>query len=151
MKKIIICALCAVLALTAAACGGKNKNSDVQNPSIGDIPTAAADRDKNDSEPGGDSTDRDDTSNEGAESGKSGENGTPAQNGSPKKADTSDRTPASDRAEIKANIRDAKELIDNGMTDDAKAIIRVLRSRELTSDEEKQVDELEAKLLKVSD
>ena len=74
-----------------------------------------------------------------------------SQTGGSDKVDTSDRTPTTDRAEIQNNIRDAKELIDEGLIDDAKAIIRVLRSRELTKDEEKQVDELEAKMLKVSD
>ena len=44
MKKIILCALCAAMMLTAASCGGKSTDSNSQNPSIGDIPTAEADR-----------------------------------------------------------------------------------------------------------
>lgn len=151
MKKIVICALCAALMLTAASCGGKKNNSDAQNPSLSDIPTAGANKDNPDSgdenaaqnEKAG--TDANDSNSDKNDDSKSSQD-----NGS-KKVDTSDRTPASDRAEIQNNIRDAKDLIDDGLIDDAKAIIRILRSRKLTKDEEKQVDELEAKMLKVSD
>ena len=54
MKKIILCALCAAMMLTAASCGGKSTDSNSQNPSIGDIPTAEADKGKTDSENTGD-------------------------------------------------------------------------------------------------
>jgi len=154
MKKIILCALCAAMMLTAASCGGKSTDSNSQNPSIGDIPTAKADKDKTDSENTGDepvaqSDSNSDTSDSDSKSDKT-DNKSSQTRGSDE-VDTSDRTPTTDRAEIQNNIRDAKELIDEGLIDDAKAIIRVLRSRELTKDEEKQVDELEAKMLKVSD
>ena len=154
MKKIILCALCAAMMLTAASCGGKSTDSNSQNPSIGDIPTAEADKGKTDSENTGDEPVAQSDSNSGTSDSDSKSDKTDnksSQTGGSDKADTSDRTPTTDRAEIQNNIRDAKELIDEGLIDDAKAIIRVLRSRELTKDEEKQVDELEAKMLKVSD
>lgn len=151
MKKIILCALCVAVALTAASCGGK-KNSETQNPSIGDIPTAEANKDKNDSEsPTDENADQNENNADSNGSGSKSDNDKSSTGGNSNKVDTSDRTAASDRAEIQNNIRDAKELIDDGLIDDAKAIIRVLRSRELTRDEEKQVDELERKMLKVSD
>lgn len=152
MKKIILCALCAAMMLTAASCGGKSTDSNSQNPSIGDIPTAEADKGKTDSENTGDEPAAQSDSNSGTSDSKSDKtDNKSSQTGGSGAVDTSDRTPTTDRAEIQNNIRDAKELIDEGLIDDAKAIIRVLRSRELTKDEEKQVDELEAKMLKVSD
>ena len=154
MKKIILCALCAAMMLTAASCGGKSTDSNSQNPSIGDIPTAKADKDKTDSENTGDEPVAQSDSNSGTSDSDSKSDKTDnksSQTGGSDEVDTSDRTPTTDRAEIQNNIRDAKELIDEGLIDDAKAIIRVLRSRTLTKDEEKQVDELEAKMLKVSD
>ena len=154
MKKIILCALCAAMMLTAASCGGKSTDSNSKNPSIGDIPTAKADKDKTDSENTGDEPVAQNDSNSGTSDSDSKSDKTDnksSQTRGSDEVDTSDRTPTTDRAEIQNNIRDAKELIDEGLIDDAKAIIRVLRSRELTKDEEKQVDELEAKMLKVSD
>ena len=154
MKKIILCALCAAMMLTAASCGGKSTDSNSQNPSIGDIQTAEADKGKTDSENTGDEPAAQSDSNSGTSDSDSKSDKTDnksSQTGGSGAVDTSDRTPTTDRAEIQNNIRDAKELIDEGLIDDAKAIIRVLRSRELTKDEEKQVDELEAKMLKVSD
>lgn len=50
------------------------------------------------------------------------------------------------RAEIANLIRDAKELLQEGLTDDAAMLIRDLRTRELTEAERKQVDALQASL-----
>lgn len=50
------------------------------------------------------------------------------------------------RAEIANLIRDAKELLQEGLTDDAAMLIRDLRTRELTDAERKQVDALQASL-----
>lgn len=63
----------------------------------------------------------------------------------------SERNEKSDNAEIEANLRDAKELIDNGDIDDAKEIIKAIESRKLTPEQQKKLDALKAILIKVSD
>ncbi len=55
------------------------------------------------------------------------------------------------RAEIAKMIRDANELIEEGLSDDAKMALRDLRSRDLTDEEKEQVNALQAKLLSISD
>lgn len=55
------------------------------------------------------------------------------------------------RAEIAKLIKDAEELIEEGLTDDANMTLRDLRSKDLTEEEKKQVDELQGKLVKISD
>ena len=55
------------------------------------------------------------------------------------------------RAEIAKMIRDANELIEEGLSDDAKMVLRDLRSRDLTDEEKEQVNALQAKLLSISD
>lgn len=135
MKKICMIILCLLLA-TAAACGKKEEAP--QTPSISDVPTTEADEAEN----------ADNEEDEGK--GEAAEASDGAGQTQPE-ADTSDRTPQSDRREIENNIRDAQSLIDEGMTDDAKAVIRALRTRDLTPEEEKKVDDLEAQLLTISD
>lgn len=55
------------------------------------------------------------------------------------------------RAEIQQSLKDAEDLIEEGMYDDANMILRALRSRELTDEELAKVDELQGKLVKISD
>lgn len=55
------------------------------------------------------------------------------------------------RKEIAKMIRDANELIEEGLSDDAKMALRDLRSRDLTDEEKEQVNALQAKLLSISD
>ena len=55
------------------------------------------------------------------------------------------------REEIAKMLRDAKELIDEGLTVDASRILRDLRTRDLTDAELAQTDALEASLIKISD
>ena len=55
------------------------------------------------------------------------------------------------RAEIAQSLKDAEDLIEEGMYDDANMILRALRSRELTEEESAKVDELQGKLIKISD
>ncbi|MEE1013614.1 MAG: hypothetical protein U0L92_04805 [Clostridia bacterium] len=55
------------------------------------------------------------------------------------------------RAEIANLIRDAKELLAEGLTDDASMILRDLRTRNLTSAEKEQVDALQASMVTISD
>lgn len=55
------------------------------------------------------------------------------------------------RAEIATMIRDAEELIHEGLFDDATMVLRDLRSRNLTREEEKKVNELQSKLITISD
>ncbi|MDO5310326.1 MAG: hypothetical protein Q4E94_00290 [Clostridia bacterium] len=140
MKRLCIVILC-LLIMTAVSCG--KKESEASPSSIADIPAATADEKVNETE-NGEAADEKSGSESGERSG--GEKADAA-----KQPDTSDRTPQSDRREIENNIRDAQGLIDDGMLDDAKAVIRSLRTRELTAEEEKKVDSLEAQLLTISD
>ncbi len=55
------------------------------------------------------------------------------------------------RAEIAALIRDAKELLNAGLKDDAKMVLRDLRTRTLTPAEKKEVDALQAQMNTISD
>ena len=55
------------------------------------------------------------------------------------------------REEIANMLRDAKELIDEGLTIDASRILRDLRTRDLTDAELAQTDALEASMIKISD
>lgn len=83
----------------------------------------------------------------------------PAQSGKTAAPKASAPAPAKDtrdsesaqRAEIAKLIKDAEELIEEGLTDDANMTLRDLRSKDLTEEEKKQVDELQGKLVKISD
>ena len=83
----------------------------------------------------------------------------PAQSGKTAAPKASAPAPAKDtrdsesaqRAEIAKLIKDAEELIEVGLTDDANMTLRDLRSKDLTEEEKKQVDELQGKLVKISD
>lgn len=83
----------------------------------------------------------------------------PAQSGKTAVPKSSAPAPAKDtrdsesaqRAEIAKLIKDAEELIEEGLTDDANMTLRDLRSKDLTEEEKKQVDELQGKLVKISD
>ena len=145
MKRLCIVILC-LLIMTAVSCGKKEREAS-PSPSIADIPAATADEKVNEAE-GGEAADEKSGSESGEASDDEKDGG---QSDTAKQTDTSDRTPQSDRREIENNIRDAQDLIDNGMLDDAKALIRSLRTRELTAEEEKKVDSLEAQLLTISD
>lgn len=146
MKRLCIVILC-LLIMTAVSCGKKESEAS-PSPSIADIPAATADEKVNEAE-NGEAADEKSGSESGERSGGEKSGGEKAD--AAKQPDTSDRTPQSDRREIENNIRDAQGLIDDGMLDDAKAVIRSLRTRELTAEEEKKVDSLEAQLLTISD
>lgn len=122
MKKLFSLLLCVFMLLSVTSC---KKDSDTGGARLNDIPTASADAE-----------------------GKNGENseGEDSQN-----TDTSDRTPETDREEIKNNLRDAKELIENGSVEDAAMIIKSLQTRDLTEEEEKQLKELQKQMIKISD
>ncbi len=55
------------------------------------------------------------------------------------------------RQEISNMLRDTEALIDEGLFDDARTVLRDLRSRDLTETELKKVDELHAKLQIISE
>lgn len=145
IRRTITALLCLAMVITCASCGKKKQGTD-SDASIGDIPTASADKDN--AQNGDEATENADSGNQNdsqnQDDGKDGKSA--AQDYSNK-----DRTPQSDKTEIDNNIRDAKELINDGNIDDAKALIKVLRSRNLTADQEKQVDRLEAQLISISD
>ena len=54
------------------------------------------------------------------------------------------------RSEIANMLRDAEELINDGLYDDAKMVLRDLRSRTLTSAEKKKVDALQSRMITIS-
>lgn len=62
-----------------------------------------------------------------------------------------DRTEETDRKEIENNLRDARELIEHGYFEDARMLIDGLKTRDLTSDEKKELLELQKKMITVSD
>ena len=133
MKKLLIALICVALCAGITACNKKEKAPDVKEPSVKITDEAEKTEEKEAEKENTEEVTETEAFEKAVEE------------------ESAERTEESDRTEIANNIRDAKELIDEGLIDDAKAIIRVLRSRELTKDEEKQVDELEAKTLKVSD
>ncbi len=55
------------------------------------------------------------------------------------------------RAEIAAMLRDAKDLLDDGYTDDAAMVLRDLKTRNLTDSEKAEVDALQASMVAVSE
>lgn len=56
-----------------------------------------------------------------------------------------------DRTEIAKMIKDAQELINEDMTDDAAMLIRDLLTRDLTDEEREQIKALQEKVVKISD
>lgn len=122
MKKLFSLLLCIFMLLSVTSCG---KNPDEDGAKLNDIPTAAADAEGDEYE----------TTDDGAI----------------QEEDTSDRTPETDREEIKNNLRDAKELIENGSIEDAAMIIKSLQTRDLTDEEEKQLKALQKQMIKISD
>ncbi|MBQ3572969.1 MAG: hypothetical protein IJA16_00065 [Clostridia bacterium] len=122
MKKLFSLLLCMFMLLSVSSC---KKGSDTDGARLNDIPTASADAE--------------------------GENVEISEDDDSQDADTSDRTPETDREEIKNNLRDAKELIENGSVEDAAMIIKSLQTRDLTDEEEKQLKELQKQMIKISD
>ena len=123
MKKILIFIVClAVFAAAAAAILYNNNEGSGLNAPIGGISTAEAD----------------------------GEN-TPEELEDTAEDDFSDRTEESDRKEIESNLRDARELIEDGYIEDATMIIDSLKTRDLTDAERKELLELQKMMIKVSD
>lgn len=66
------------------------------------------------------------------------------------KEPTPERTEETDREEIKNNLRDARQLIEDECYDDAEMILKAIESRELTGEEQKELEELK-KLLSVTE
>ncbi len=67
------------------------------------------------------------------------------------KPEETDRTEETDRAEIQNNLRDARELIEAGATEDATMIIKSLKTRDLTESEKAELEELQKMLIVISD
>lgn len=138
LKRTLAVVLTLTALLAVASCGKDNTPSP--DSSIGDIPTASADKGNESENTDSKSEEKDTTAQEDA-------------NTTSDSGESSDvvGTPQSDNNEIENNIRDAQELINDGATDDAKALIKVLRTRNLTPDQEKRVDKLETQLISISD
>lgn len=122
MKKFFITLLCLCLAFSAYGCG--KKDDDRKNAPISDITPATA----NEESLPNSSDDPDDSTSEAPE-----------------------RTPENDRKEIENNLRDAKQLIDDGCYDDAMMIINSLKTRDLTKEESEKLKALQKQMIKVSD
>ena len=59
--------------------------------------------------------------------------------------------PEVESAEVAKMVRDAEELINEGLIDDAKMLLRDLRSRDLSEADKKAVDKLQSRLVQISD
>lgn len=151
IKKFFTILLCLTFILTAASCGKKKDNSNT-DASISNIPTASADDNQSQENSEQNNADTDNSTSDESEAGaKSSSSGKQNNTQNRQESANKDRTPQTDNAEIESNIRDAQELINDGNIDDAKALIRVLRSRNLTESQEKRVDKLESQLISISD
>lgn len=145
LKTGTLISLCAATALCTAACKNPFSSSD---DSTTENNTVTEEHSVSDTEPTDTKEDSGKTSAEDSSDKAKDEN---TDNNTAAKPENTERTPETDRQEIQNNIRDAEELIDNDMIDDARAVIRTLRSRDLTESEKAQVDNLEKRLLSVSD
>ena len=151
IKKFFTILLCLTFVLTAASCGKKKDNSNT-DASISNIPTASADDNQSQENSEQDNNNTDDSASDESESGDKNASSSKQDNAQKQQESLNkDRTPQTDNAEIESNIRDAQELINDGNIDDAKALIKVLRSRNLTDSQEKRVDKLESQLISISD
>lgn len=151
IKKFFTILLCLTFVLTAASCGKKKDNSNT-DASISNIPTASADDNQSQENSEQDNANTDDSASDESESGDKNASSSKQDNAQKQQESLNkDRTPQTDNAEIESNIRDAQELINDGNIDDAKALIKVLRSRNLTDSQEKRVDKLESQLISISD
>lgn len=146
LKTGALISLCAATALCTAACKNPFSSSDdstsknntvTEEQSVSDTETTDTKEDSRKTSP-------ENSSDKANEKSKNTDN-------TDSKTENTERTPETDRQEIQNNIRDAEELIDNDMQDDARAVIRILRSRDLTEEEKAQVDSLEKRLITVSD
>lgn len=148
MKKLLILAICFVLAAASAGCGNKNDDAG-ENVPLSDIPSASADKTKEEENNPGEERESD-VKNE-AEN-KSDNEGAERSTGASETGEVSpERNADADRREIRNNLRDAEALIDEGMYDDAREVIKVLQTRELTDEEKEQLNELQKRMLTVSD
>ncbi len=139
MKKIAyICTAIAILTMVTSGCG------KFKTPAASSAPTATA-------ASGPTATPSPTDAGVDNRSGLDEKSNSPASSKAPDADTQSGAVQTTNREEIANLIRDAKELIDEGLLDDAKMTLRDLRSRDLTEDEKKQVDELQAKLVKISD
>lgn len=138
IKRIISFAVCLIFILSAAACG---KNNDkTQNPSIKDIPTAEAEAENPDENVPEEQENEPEEYSE-AETEKYVNSETKS----------TDYRSERERVEIGNNLRDAEELIDNGDFEDAMMIIQSLKTRKLSDDESKRLNELQKRMISVSD
>ncbi len=125
MKKFFVFIICLIIAAMVYSCARKN-DIDFPGVRLHDIPASTASSD--DENDDADATEDDELSE-----------------------NNPDRTEESDRAEIKSNLRDARDLIEAGATEDAAMIIKSLQTRDLTEAEKKELKELQKKMITISD
>ena len=124
MKKFVSLAVLLAMIVSLSACSFLNKNSDPPIPADYDN----AIKDTEDTPDDTVSTDGDEQPNE------------------------DDRNnPEVIRQEISNLLRDAETLINDGLYDDAKSVLKNLRSRDLTSAEKEKADALSSRLITISD
>ena len=129
MKKFFIAVICLIIALLMFSCARKN-NADAPGARLHDIPASTASSDD-------ENTDTETTECEEDEDELSENN--------------PDRNEETDRAEIKSNLRDARELIEAGALEDASMIIKGLQTRHLTDAEKNELKELQKMMITISD
>ena len=124
MKKLLIALICVALCAGITACNKKEKAPDVKEPSVKITDEAEKTEEKEAEKENTEEVTETEAFEKAVEE------------------ESAERTEESDRTEIANNIRDAKELIAEELYDDAEMIITALESRELTEEEQKEVDEL---------
>lgn len=137
LKKFLAVFICFTIMISFSACGKKNKDT-TGGAKLRDIPTASAPSENGENAEGGEVENNEENNND-----TNTPNGANSQGG--------ERTSSSDRREIKNNLADARDLIENGYYDDAAMIISGLKTRDLRDSERRELEELQKMMLKVSD
>ena len=132
MKKILAITLCLIMLFSFSSC--KKQENDI---SIKDIPTASADKEET-PENSADEFDRK----------YSGEEDEEYINHKTKKEDIRSER---ERVEIENSLRDAEALVKDGAYEDAMMIIKSLKTRKLTKEENNRIIELQKKMTEISD
>ncbi len=143
MKKIYTIIFSIILIFMLSACGNWGSPISTTRPLPSSAPMT-----------GESNNDSDDDSKEKSEPDASQEpDSTEDSDSSQEPEPTEDKrdNPEEIRQEIANLLRDAEELINEGLYDDAKSVLRDLRSRDLTKSEQKRVNELSSKLVGISD
>ncbi len=147
MKKIYTIIFSIILIFMLSACANWGSPISTTRP----LPSSDPITDESDNESDNDS---DDDSKEKSEPDSSQEPDSIEDSDSsqdPEPTEDKRDNPEEIRQEIANLLRDTEELINEGLYDDAKSVLRDLRSRDLTKSEQNRVNELSSKLVGISD